>query len=83
MLDRMLKVGVPLIASALIVGACSPSTSAPVTVDGLRPVVGTSLIGARGLTPVDQSKIDETVAGLCGGKVWTKSECARHGSASN
>lgn len=48
------------------------------TVDGLRVVVGTSLIGARGLTPADQGKIDETVAGLCGGAVYMASECARH-----
>ncbi len=43
-----------------------------------RAIVGTSLIGARGATPKDQDKIDDTVAGVCGAGVWTKSECARH-----
>lgn len=62
-----------------MLAGCSTSKPAPVTTDGLRAVVGTSLIGARGLTPADQGKIDETVAGLCGGGVWTRSECARHG----
>lgn len=52
------------------------------TVDGLRPVVGTSLIGARGASRNDQAKIDETAAGLCGAAVWTPSECALHGRES-
>jgi hypothetical protein len=45
-------------------------------------VVGTSLIGARGKTPTDQLKIDSTAAGLCGGGIWTRSECAQHGRES-
>ncbi|WP_412549867.1 hypothetical protein [Sinorhizobium meliloti] len=40
-----------------------------------------SLIGARGATAFDQDKIDETVAGLCGARAWTQSECARHDAA--
>jgi len=71
--------GVLSIAAALMLAGCSTSRPVPVTSDGLRAVVGTSLIGARGATPGDQGKIDETVAGLCGGGVWTRSECARHG----
>ncbi|MCO6426321.1 MULTISPECIES: hypothetical protein [Sinorhizobium] len=47
--------------------------------DGLRCVVGTDLIGARGGTPADQRKIDRTVVGICEAAVWTKGECARHG----
>lgn len=66
----------------MLAAACTTSRPAPVTVEGLRPVVGTSLIGARGRTPADQLKIDETAAGLCGGGVWSKSECARHGRES-
>jgi len=50
-----------------------------VNADGLRAVVGTSLVGARGATPQDQIKIDETAAGLCGAGVWSKTDCARHG----
>jgi len=47
-----------------------------------RSIVGTSLIGARGATPKDQEKIDETVAGVCGSKAWTTEECAAHDKAS-
>ena len=75
----LLKTGVASIVAVLMLAGCSTSKPAPVTVDGLRTVVGTSLIGARGATAGDQGKIDETVAGLCGGGVWTRSECARHG----
>lgn len=46
---------------------------------GLRNVVGTDLIGARGATPRDQRKIDRTVVGICAADVWTRAECARHG----
>lgn len=76
---HLLKTGVASIAAALMLAGCSTSKPAPVTTDGLRNVVGTSLIGARGATDGDQVKINETVAGLCGGGVWTHSECARHG----
>lgn len=54
-------------------------TSAPASVDGLRRVVGTDLIGARGVTPEDQRKIDRTVVGICAAAVWTRAECERHG----
>ncbi|MDW9598176.1 hypothetical protein GOB46_08860 [Sinorhizobium meliloti] len=56
-------------------------TSAPASADGLRRVVGTDLVGARGATPADQRKIDRTVVGICAAAVWTKAECARHGEA--
>ncbi|RVL08043.1 hypothetical protein CN151_03735 [Sinorhizobium meliloti] len=46
---------------------------------GLRRVVGTDLIGARGATPADQRKIDRTVVGICGAAVWARAECAKHG----
>ncbi|PRD42146.1 hypothetical protein C5748_18535 [Phyllobacterium phragmitis] len=61
---------------------CTSSKPALVSTDGLRHVVGTSLIGTVGATPADQMKIDETAAGLCGASVWTQSECARHGRES-
>lgn len=79
MLAIPLKTGALSIAAALMLAGCSTSKPVPVTGDGLRAVVGTSLIGARGASSADQGKIDETVAGLCGGGVWTRSECARHG----
>lgn len=56
-------------------------TSGPADVNGLRKVVGTDLIGARGATASDQRKIDRTVVGICAGMVWTRAECARHGQA--
>lgn len=57
-------------------------TSGPVDAGGLRNVVGTDLIGAKGATPRDQKKIDRTVVGICAGKIWTRAECARHGQES-
>ena len=75
----LLKHGVPSFVAALLLAGCTSSNPVPVTSDGLRSVVGTSLIGARGASAEDQFKINETVAGLCGGGVWTRSECAAHG----
>lgn len=63
--------------AVLMAAGCG--TSAPADVIGLRRVVGTDLIGARGATANDQRKIDRTAVGLCAGGVWTKSECASHG----
>ena len=60
----------------LALTACG--TSAPGSVPGLRRVVGTDLIGARGATPADQRKIDRTVVGICAADVWTRDECSRH-----
>nr|WP_246422955.1 hypothetical protein [Mycoplana azooxidifex] len=59
-------------------GGCTSST--PASVSGLRRVVGTDLVGAKGLTDADQRKIDRTVVGLCGSDIWTKDECAAHGA---
>ncbi|EHK75188.1 hypothetical protein SM0020_24810 [Sinorhizobium meliloti CCNWSX0020] len=56
-------------------------TLGPASADGLRRVVGTDLVGARGATPADQRKIDRTVVGICAAAVWTKAECVRHGEA--
>ena len=68
---------VATMTAALIGVGCG--TSAPADVMGLRRVVGTDLIGARGATASDQRKIDRTVVGLCAGGVWTSAECAMHG----
>jgi type IV pilus biogenesis protein CpaD/CtpE len=75
----------PVLAVLLAALLAGCSTSRPATADktdirsSLRPIVGTSLIGAKGATPLDQDKIDDTVAGLCGAQVWAKSECTKHG----
>ncbi|WP_245341548.1 MULTISPECIES: hypothetical protein [unclassified Rhizobium] len=66
---------------ALMAAGCG--TSAPASAPGLRRIVGTDLIGARGASPIDQRKIDRTVVGLCSGKLWTAEECTRHGDAAN
>ncbi|MCA1370010.1 hypothetical protein I6F15_21735 [Bradyrhizobium sp. BRP14] len=62
---------------ALLLAGCG--TSGPASVSGLREVVGTELVSARGATPADQRRIDRTVVGLCAASVWTRAECARHG----
>jgi predicted small lipoprotein YifL len=56
-------------------------TSAPANVPGLRQVLGTDLIGARGATDADQRKIDRTIVRGCAADVWTADECGRHGEA--
>lgn len=75
------KLVVSAFASVLLVTGCSTSRTVPVSIDGLRSVVGTSLIGARGETSTDQRAIDETAAGLCGAGIWTRTECSRHGAS--
>jgi hypothetical protein len=69
-------------ALALVSMGAACGTSAPGSVAGLRRVVGVDLIGARGATPADQRKIDNTVVGICAAAVWTRAECGRHGEAS-
>lgn len=74
---HLTKLGL-LMTAALMAAGCS--TSRPANVDGLRRVVGTDLVGARGATPADQRKIDRTVAGICAGGVWSRDECSAHGA---
>ena len=73
----LMMLGALMIAAATLAGC---GTSGPADVSGLRRVVGTDLVGAKGLTDADQRKIDRTVVGLCGGDIWTKDECAAHGA---
>ncbi len=74
------------VASVAIVAGCTTSQTVSASkdrqTDTARKIVGTELIGAKGKTPADQDKIDDTAARLCGAKVWTKSECQRHGDDS-
>lgn len=74
-----------LAVSMFVLHGCATSTGVSASKEQLnltaRSVVGTSLIGARGATPADQDKIDDTVAGLCGARVWTKEECSAHDAA--
>ncbi len=65
----------------LLLAGCG--TSGPKNVAGLRSVVGTDLVGARGATSADQRKIDRTVVGLCAAAVWSKADCVRHGGQHN
>lgn len=76
------RTGAIVCALAMLLAGCSTSPLGPATAEGLRAVVGTDLIGARGATPKDQRKINSTVAGVCGAGIWKKSECARHGEES-
>jgi len=48
----------------------------------LRQAIGNGLPGAEGKTLRDQDRIDDTVAGGCAAKVYTRTECARHTRAS-
>ncbi|RVG74082.1 hypothetical protein [Sinorhizobium meliloti] len=81
---KLIRLGL-IVASALNAAGCISTQAVNASKDRLnqaaRAVVGTSLVGARGATPADQDKIDETVAGLCGARAWTQSECARHDAA--
>ncbi|WP_142590762.1 hypothetical protein [Pseudorhizobium endolithicum] len=70
-----------MIALGLTFALTACGTSAPGSVEGLRRVVGTDLIGARGATTADQRKIDRTVVGFCAAALWTRDECQRHGEA--
>nr|DAE48873.1 MAG TPA: hypothetical protein [Caudoviricetes sp.] len=45
---------------------------------GVRNVLGTDLLGARGATETDQRKIDHTIVRGCAGGVWSKDQCAIH-----
>ncbi len=81
---KLIRLGL-IVASALSAAGCISTQAVNASKDRLnqaaRAVVGTSLVGARGATPADQDKIDETIAGLCGARAWTQSECARHDAA--
>ncbi|MCJ8520489.1 hypothetical protein [Pseudorhizobium tarimense] len=68
-------------AFGLIFALTACGTSAPASAPGLRRVVGTELVSARGATLTDQRKIDRTVVGICAADVWTRDECARHGAS--
>ncbi|MEJ5081040.1 hypothetical protein [Ochrobactrum sp. MYb379] len=65
-----------LMISALTLAACGHS--APANVQGVRSVLGSDLMGARGATDADQRKIDRTIVRGCAGGVWSKDECAKH-----
>lgn len=70
-------------AFALIAGCATTPKEATVSKVSqasriVRAAMGTSLVGARGKTPADQTAIDETIAGPCAIGALTRSECARH-----
>jgi hypothetical protein len=65
-----------LMMPAAMLAGCG--VSGPANVFGLKRVVGTDLLGARGLTDDDQRSIDRTVVRLCAGRVYSAKECALH-----
>ena len=76
-----LKMLALLMTGAFLLTSAACTTSRPGSANALRRVVGTDLIGAKGATPVDQRKIDRTVAGICAvDDIWTRDECAAHGA---
>ena len=74
-----------IVACALSAAGCTSTARVSASKERLnqaaRSIVGTSLIGVRGATAKDQNKIDETIAGLCGARVWTSAECSTHDAA--
>lgn len=70
---------VPLMISVMLLAGCG--TTNPASVEALRRIVGTDLVGTKGATPADQRGINRTVVGICAAKVWTAAECRRHGEA--
>ncbi|WP_273727625.1 hypothetical protein [Brucella gallinifaecis] len=62
--------------SVLTLAGCGHSR--PANVSGVRSVLGSDLMGARGATDADQRKIDRTIVRGCAGGVWSKDECAKH-----
>ncbi|WP_082523760.1 hypothetical protein [Ensifer sp. Root31] len=68
-----------MLALTMTLALVGCGTSQSASADGLRRVVGTDLVGARGATPADQRKIDRTVVGPCTGGVWSNAACVRHG----
>lgn len=67
-----------MITLCLFLAGCQ--SVAPGSTDAVRRIAGTDLIGARGATPEDQRKIDRTIVGLCAPGIYTREECARHGT---
>ncbi|CAN7515343.1 MULTISPECIES: hypothetical protein [Brucella/Ochrobactrum group] len=65
-----------IMISASMLAGCGHS--GPANVSGVRSVLGTDLLGARGATDADQRKIDRTIVRGCAGGVWSKDECAKH-----
>jgi hypothetical protein len=81
---KLIRLVLP-VACAVSVAACTSTQQVAASKERLnstaRSIVGTSLIGARGKTVVDQDKIDDTIAGLCGSRTFIRDECARHDEA--
>ncbi|WP_209903643.1 MULTISPECIES: hypothetical protein [unclassified Rhizobium] len=75
---RLIVLAAALMSASTLAGC---STAAPASADGLKRVVGTDLIGARGLTSADKRKIGRTVASLCAASIWSKDQCRQHDKA--
>ena len=69
-------------SGALLTAACGSPVGVSANTDEIvgstREIVGISLVGARGESLEDQTKIDTTVTRLCATGVWTEPECLRH-----
>ena len=76
----------PIVFALLCAAALAGCASTPPLVSAsaekqratARAIIGTSLIGAKGATQADKEAIEDTVAGVCGARVWNPSECAEH-----
>ena len=62
-------------------GLAGCGTTEPGSVAALRRIVGTDLIGTKGVTPTDQNNINRTVIRLGAAGIYTKQELVAHGNA--
>lgn len=79
-----MKPNVPVLCAVIAVTLAGCTTSQQGTAGkedlarATRGIIGTSLLGTKGLTPRDQDNIDDVVAGACAVKVFSELECRRH-----
>ena len=81
-MTRPWRLFVLTLAISSVLMAVSCGTSGPVSVDGVKPVLGDSLPGAQGKTREDQIKIDRTVARACATGLFDRAKCDEHTTAS-
>lgn len=71
----MTALTVALILTPVLTGC---GTTAPIDAKAARALIGDDLPGVKGKTTEDQRRINRTMAGLCGAKVYDRATCAFH-----
>ena len=67
------------LGAGLILALMGCGTTVPVDAEAVNKIVGNDLPGVKGKTPEDQRRINRTMAGLCGAKVYDRATCEYHG----